>query len=153
LDKSKASMHKVLFIIIVFISSTAFAQHKNEKQAVQQVIRNMFTAMQKGDTTLFRSCFAPKVIFQTIVTKENQTQVKSEDFEAFLKSLTKYPKGALDERITFKGVHEDGTLASAWTPYQFYYQGKFSHSGVNSFQLVKLGDAWKIQYLIDTRRK
>jgi hypothetical protein len=113
----------------------------------------MFTAMQTGDTALFRSCFAPKVIFQTIVTKENQTQVKSEDFEAFLKSLTKYSKGALDERIKFKGVHEDGTLASAWTPYKFYYQGKFSHQGVNSFQLVKLGDTWKIQYLIDTRRK
>jgi hypothetical protein len=146
-------MHKVLFITLLFISSTAFAQHINEKQAVQQVIRNMFIAMQTGDTALFRSCFAPKVIFQTIVTKENQTQVKSEDFEAFLKSLTKYPKGALDERIKFKGVHEDGTLASAWTPYHFYYQGKFSHQGVNSFQLVKIENAWKIQYLIDTRRK
>jgi hypothetical protein len=146
-------MHKVLFITLLFISSTAFAQHINEKHSVQQVIRNMFIAMQTCDTTLFRSCFAPKVIFQTIVTKENQTQVKSEDFEAFLKSLTKYPKGALDERIKFKGVHEDGTLASAWTPYQFYYQGKFSHQGVNSFQLVKIENAWKIQYLIDTRRK
>lgn len=146
-------MRQFLFITLFIISSTAFAQKSHEKQAVKQVIQNMFTAMQTGDTALFRSCFAPKVIFQTIVTKENQTQVKSEDFEAFLKSLTKYSKGALDERIEFKGVHEDGTLASAWTPYQFYYQGKFSHQGVNSFQLVKLGDTWKIQYLIDTRRK
>jgi hypothetical protein len=146
-------MHKALFITLFIISSTAFAQKSHEKQAVKQVIQNMFIAMQTGDTALFRSCFAPKVIFQTIVTKENQTQVKSEDFDAFLKSLTKYPKGALDERIKFKGVHEDGTLASVWTPYQFYYQGKFSHQGVNSFQLVKLGETWKIQYLIDTRRK
>lgn len=146
-------MHKVLFITLLFFGSTAIAQQTHEKQEVQQVIRNMFIAMQTGDTALFRSCFAPKVIFQTIVTKENQTQVKSEDFEAFLKSLTKYPKGALDERIKFKGVHQDGTLASVWTPYQFYYQGKFSHGGVNSFQLVKIGDDWKIQYLIDTRRK
>ncbi len=146
-------MHKALFITLFIISSTAFAQKSHENQAVKQVIQNMFIAMQTGDTALFRSCFAPKVIFQTIVTKENQTQVKSEDFEAFLKSLIKYPKGALNERIKFKGVHEDGTLASVWTPYQFYYQGKFSHQGVNSFQLVKLGETWKIQYLIDTRRK
>jgi hypothetical protein len=146
-------MHKALFITLFIISSTAFAQKSHENQAVKQVIQNMFIAMQTGDTALFRSCFAPKVIFQTIVTKENQTQVKSEDFEAFLKSLIKYPKGALNERIKFKGVHEDGTLASVWTPYQFYYQGKFSHQGVNSFQLVKLGKTWKIQYLIDTRRK
>ncbi len=146
-------MRQFLFITLFIISSTAFAQKSHENQAVKQVIQNMFIAMQTGDTALFRSCFAPKVIFQTIVTKENQTQVKSEDFEAFLKSLIKYPKGALNERIKFKGVHEDGTLASVWTPYQFYYQGKFSHQGVNSFQLVKLGETWKIQYLIDTRRK
>ncbi len=146
-------MRQFLFITLFIISSTAFAQKSHENQAVKQVIQNMFIAMQTGDTALFRSCFAPKVIFQTIVTKENQTQVKSEDFEAFLKSLIKYPKGALNERIKFKGVHEDGTLASVWTPYQFYYQGKFSHQGVNSFQLVKLGKTWKIQYLIDTRRK
>jgi hypothetical protein len=146
-------MRKYLFISLLFLSSTVSAQKNQEKPAIKQVIQNMFLAMQTGDTALFRSCFAPSVIFQTIVTKGNQTKVKTEDFEAFLRSLSKYPKGALDERIKFKSVQEDGTLAIAWTPYQFYYQGKFSHQGVNSFQLVKLGDAWKIQYLIDTRRK
>lgn len=146
-------MRKYLFISLLFISSTISAQKYQEKPAIKQVIQNMFLAMQTGDTALFRSCFAPTVIFQTIVTKDNQTKVKTEDFEAFLKSLTKYPKGALDERIKFKSVQEDGALAIAWTPYQFYYQGKFSHQGVNSFQLVKIGDVWKIQYLIDTRRK
>lgn len=146
-------MRKYLFISLLFLSSTISAQKNQEKPAIKQVIQNMFLAMQTGDTALFRTCFAPSVIFQTIVTKDNQTKVKTEDFEAFLKSLTKYPKGALDERIKFKSVKEDGTLAIVWTPYQFYYQGKYSHRGVNSFQLVKLGDAWKIQYLIDTRRK
>ena len=146
-------MRKYLFISLLFLSSTLSAQKNQEKPAIKQVIQNMFLAMQTGDTTLFRSCFAPTVIFQTIVTKDNLTKVKTEDFEAFLTSLTKYPQGALDERIKFKSVQEDGTLAIAWTPYQFYYQGKFSHQGVNSFQLVKLGDTWKIQYLIDTRRK
>lgn len=146
-------MYKYLFITLFFISSTAFGQKINEKQAIKQVICNMFSAMQTGDTALFRTCFSPNVIFQTIVNKENQTQVKTEDFESFLKNLTKYPKGALDERIEFNGLHEDGAIASVWTPYQFFYQGKYSHQGVNSFQLVKMGDAWKIQYLIDTRRK
>lgn len=146
-------MRKFLILSLLLISSTISAQKNQEKPAIKQVIQNMFLAMQTGDTALFRTCFAPSVIFQTIVTKDNQTKVKTEDFEAFLKSLTKYPKGALDERIKFKSIKEDGTLAIVWTPYQFFYQGKYSHQGVNSFQLVKLGDAWKIQYLIDTRRK
>jgi len=58
-----------------------------------------------------------------------------------------------NERITFEIVKVDADLASVWTPYQFYYKDKFSHCGVNSFQLVRLQGIWKIQYLVDTRRK
>jgi hypothetical protein len=58
-----------------------------------------------------------------------------------------------DERISFDLVKIDGELASVWTPYKFYAGEKFSHCGVDSYQLVKLNGEWKIQYLIDTRRK
>jgi hypothetical protein len=45
------------------------------------------------------------------------------------------------------------TLPAFGRPYQFYIGDKFSHCGVNSFQLVKLQGQWKIQYLIDTQEK
>jgi len=60
---------------------------------------------------------------------------------------------AADERISFETIKIDGPLAIAWTPYKFYYEGKFSHCGVNSFQLVRVDNQWRIQYLIDTRRR
>jgi hypothetical protein len=64
------------------------------------------------------------------------------------------PEGTnLDERILDYQIKIDGALASAWTPYNFYVNGNFSHCGVNSFQLVKMDDVWKIVYIIDTRRK
>jgi hypothetical protein len=50
-------------------------------------------------------------------------------------------------------VKADGALAVAWTPYKFYYKGNFSHCGIDSYQLVRINGIWKIQYLIDTRRK
>ncbi len=81
------------------------------------------------------------------------TVVKNEMPEGFAKSVSSMPKGAADERISFETVKIDGPLALAWTPYSFYYDGKFSHCGVNSFQLVRFNGEWKIQYLIDTRRK
>jgi len=57
------------------------------------------------------------------------------------------------KKITFSNILIDGNLASVWTPYEFYFKGQFSHCGVNSFQLVKSNNEWKIQYIIDTRRK
>ncbi|MDI9365767.1 MAG: hypothetical protein QM541_12505 [Flavobacterium sp.] len=71
----------------------------------------------------------------------------------FAKQIAQLPKGAADERITFGNVQIDGALANVWAPYQFYYNGNFSHCGVNNFVLVKQNNVWKIQYIIDTRRK
>jgi hypothetical protein len=72
------------------------------------------------------------------------------DFSSF---VGKQKKGAADERIKIEAIKIDGDLAIAWTPYQFYYQEKFSHCGVNTFTLVRQKGEWKINYLIDTRRK
>jgi hypothetical protein len=67
--------------------------------------------------------------------------------------VSKLPKGAADERISFETIRIDGPLAIVWTPYKFYFNGQFSHCGVNSFHLVRLNGSWKIHFLIDTRRK
>lgn len=79
--------------------------------------------------------------------------VVTDSVEEFASMLDKVKPDMLDERIRFEKIYIDGPLAMAWTPYQFYYMGKFSHCGVNSFQLVRINNKWKIQYIIDTRRK
>lgn len=58
-----------------------------------------------------------------------------------------------EERILSYNIQVDGTMAHAWTPYEFYINGKFSHKGVNAFTLFKTAEGWKIVHLIDTRRK
>ena len=134
---------------------TARAQQTNkedaEQLAVKGVIQNMFTAMKTSDTTLLKTCFSPTAVFQTIGSKDNQVLVKDELVRDFINSIGKQPAGALDERIVFETVKTDKDLAIVWTPYEFYFKDKYSHKGVNSFQLVKLKEGWKIQYLIDTR--
>jgi hypothetical protein len=79
--------------------------------------------------------------------------VKDESLQEFSMSVSNQSKGVLDEQIVFDLVKFDGPLAIVWAPYNFFYKGKFLHCGVNSFQLVKINNEWKIQYLIDTRRK
>jgi hypothetical protein len=57
------------------------------------------------------------------------------------------------EKLLSYTIQVDGAMAHAWTPYEFYVNGKFSHKGVNAFTLFKDKDTWKIIYIIDTRRK
>lgn len=125
-----------------------FAQ--NDQILVKTTINDFFEGMRSSDSTILRNNLASKVIFQTISASN---EIKNQNVADFLVSVSKAPKGALDEKISFKSIQIDGNLASVWTPYRFYYNGTFSHCGVNSFQLHKENGSWKIQYIIDTRRK
>ncbi|EJL70070.1 nuclear transport factor 2 family protein [Chryseobacterium populi] len=141
-------MNKILGVTLL-LSAFCFGQ-QSQNQEIEKPIRNLFLAMKNADPELLKTVFSEGAILQTI-TKEGT--VKNEDIKDFVSSISKYSKNDLDERITIEAIHNDGSLASVFTPYQFYFKGQFSHCGANSFQLVKQNDGWKIQYLIDTRRK
>ncbi len=137
-------MNKI-FALFFLTTSLCFGQN----QEIEQPVRTLFTAMKNADAELLKSVFSETAVLQTI-TKDG---VKNEDINDFIASVSKMQKNDLDERIIIKAIHTDGNLASIFTPYSFYFKGKFSHCGANSFQLVKQNGEWKIQYLIDTRRK
>lgn len=129
-------------------------QAQTAEDSVKAVVNSLFTAMKNADAEMMKSVMAADAVLQTVSkNKEGQVMVAGENMADFISSVSKLPKGAADERITFDVIKIDGALALAWTPYQFYYNGKFSHCGVNSFQLVRFTGGWKIQYIIDTRRK
>lgn len=148
-----------IFCILCGLYNTSKAQSYNvvvsadAEKEVKQVIENMFIAMKQSDTALLKTCFSEKVIFQTIVNKPEGAMIKTESVQDFIQSIGKQTPNALDERIEFGSINIDPLMATVWTPYSFYYKGNYSHKGVNSFQLVKLREGWKIQYLIDTRFK
>jgi hypothetical protein len=139
-------------LTISFTGLTAGAQ--TAEDSVKAVINTMFTAMKKADVALLKSTFSDSIIFQTIGRDwEGKTVVRNESPQAFAEQVSRAKPDSLDERIIFETVKIDGSLAFAWTPYNFYYNGNFSHCGVNSFQLVRYNGVWKIQYIIDTRRR
>ncbi|WP_400190786.1 nuclear transport factor 2 family protein [Hymenobacter sp. B81] len=147
-------MKRLLLPCLLLAAPAAFAQTSSaEAEAVKQTINRFFEGMRRTDSALVRSTLAPKAILQTISTRGGQVQVQSENIGAFLKAIGTPHPGVYDERIRFEQVLVDAQLASAWTPYQFFVDNKFSHCGYNSFQLVKLNQGWRIAYIIDTRRK
>ncbi|MGI9580468.1 nuclear transport factor 2 family protein [Chryseobacterium sp. RRHN12] len=135
----------VVFFLLIGISG--FGQQNKD---IEKPVRNLFLGMKNADPELVKSAFTENAVLQTI-TKDGT--VKSDSVQDFIASVSKFPKGDLDERIIIEAVHTDGNLASVFTPYSFYLKGKLSHCGANSFQLVKQNNEWKIQYIIDTRRK
>ena len=143
-------------VILVSLCIMGFYQIKAQttEDSVKAVVNAMFEAMKTGNEQALKDCFSDSAILQTIAnTKNGEKIIRTEQVSQFASSVSKLPKGAADERIVFETVKIDGPLSIVWTPYKFYFNGQFSHCGVNSFHLVKLKGNWKIHFLIDTRRK
>ena len=139
-------MKKIFFLLI---SSFSFAQNTSEKEIIKP-IENLFNAMKSADSLGVKNAFSGSAIMQTFGKNK---EIRTEKVEDFAKQVGASQAGDLDERFTISKILVDGNMASVWVPYQFYYKGNFSHCGVNSFQLAKINNEWKIQYIIDTRRK
>jgi uncharacterized protein (TIGR02246 family) len=139
-------------ILSFLICLSAFSQ--TEEKEVEALIKSLFDGMRTKNAEQIAAAFSPNAQMQTVISKPEGSEIGSNSVEDFVKQIASTPvETQLDERILDYQIKVDETMASAWTPYRFYVNGNFSHCGVNSFQLVKMADGWKIVYLIDTRRK
>ncbi len=142
---------KVLLLLLTLLASKAHAQ--SDEVQVKNAIEILFRGIRTADTALMQTVLSPGATLQTIAGTAGQEVIQAAPISRFLASIAKPHAEPYDEQISFGAINIDGPLASVWTPYKFYVGTTFSHCGVNSFQLVKLNGAWKIHYIIDTRRK
>lgn len=146
-------MKKSIFISLFLIGiTTSFAQ-TDDKAAVKEVVETFFEGFHKQDSVLMKSVLADDVVLQTTGrNKEGKTLFRNEKIEKLITSITSIPDSvAFQEKLTSWSIQVDRTMANAWVGYEFWLNGKFSHCGINSFQMVNFDGDWKIIYLIDTR--
>lgn len=142
----------LLAVFTVLFSHTSLAQA--EKDEVKKAIQTMFDGMRAGDSSMVHSVFIDEVAMQTIAAnRQGEMALTDGSLTDFLNALGTPHEQVWDERILSYEIKIDGAMASVWTPYEFYAGENFSHCGVNSFQLMKGAEGWKIIYLVDTRKR
>ena len=147
---------KLLILVIAVFSFTGNISAQSENvEDVKKVIKLFFKGLQSGDTITIKKTVANDVILQTtFISKEGESILRTEDFNKFLKSIaSKSQEDHWEEKLLSYNIQIDDNMANVWTPYEFYRNYKFSHCGVNSFQLFHNGEECNIIYLIDTRRR
>lgn len=120
------------------------------------MVEDFFVAFHQQDTVKLKNFALESTMLQSVsVDSEGNTELHTDSYEKFLKGIASIPKEAtFQEKLhEFRVEENNGALATVTTPYSFYFNGKQTHCGVNSFTLVKLEGEWKIAYLIDTRTK
>ncbi len=144
---------KLILIISLLIFSKLGLMAQNDTLAINQVITQLFDGMRSSDSNLVKNVFHTEATLQTVFTnKTGETKLHEEQISEFVKAVGTPHDGIWNEKITQTNIQIDGNLAHAWTTYEFYVDDRFIHCGVNSFQLVKFNNEWKIISIIDTRR-
>lgn len=123
------------------------------EEEVLATVRRLFDGMRAADSGLARSAFdASAQLLSISYDSAGVARVSTADLGRFLAAVGTPRSEIWDERIWDTEVRVDGSLAVVWTKYTFYRGGRFSHCGVDVFELVRRPDGWKIIQVADTRR-
>ena len=143
----------LLFIVSMFTFSVS-AQDVHEEDSIINVVKMMFDGMRAGDSSMVSAAFADNVqMFTIFKAKKGEHMLLKDEPQKFLNAVGTAHDVVWDEIIWSYDVRIDGLLANVWTEYSFYAGDKFSHCGVNDFQLFKSEEGWEIINITDTRRR
>src|ERR1700755_3540949 len=140
----------LLFLVLVF-STAAFAQTSpaDDKQAVLDAVDRLWAGMKAKSADQIKAAFMPNG--QLVAGDKNPKHteelsttrmITGEEF-AKLISEAKVP-GDFIETMIDPEVKITGDLALVTGRYTFHVGDKFSHCGIDTFNLVRTGDGWKI---------
>ncbi|MBL4605432.1 MAG: nuclear transport factor 2 family protein [Flavobacteriaceae bacterium] len=150
-------MSRIIILLLLLVSSSVVKaqQEQEDKKAIKKVIETFFDGLHKGDSTIMKKTLHAEIKIQTTSNnREGKKVLKTEDRQKLLVNIAnKKPTDVYLEKLLSYDIKVDGNLASVWTPYEFYFNGNFSHCGANSFQLFNNNGNWEIIYLVDMRRR
>jgi len=116
-------------------------------------VQRVFDAMRTRDTAIFSQVFDSSARLVGVSNRGGTPALSLTTPAQFAASIGRAPAGDVwNERIFDPEVRIDGDLAQVWAYYTFHRNKTFSHCGIDAVMLRKVGGAWKITQLADTRR-
>lgn len=130
-------------------SARAAETSASDRQAVLDVIQKFFDTMAAKDTEGAKATLLADGQYYAVRDDANGQIVRRRTHEEYLAGLAT-GKGRSLERMWDATVMVHGRIAMVWTPYDFHRDGKFTHSGIDAFTLVKTDGGWKIAGVVYT---
>lgn len=125
---------------------------ESEEEAVLAAVERLFEGMRTADSALVRSAFHPDAVLIGTEDREGNPATRVNPIDGFVRAVGG-ATGEWHEPFWDWELQIEENLASVWTRYAFYFNGEFSHCGVDAFLLARSEDGWKIVSLADTRQR
>lgn len=119
------------------------AQGVSDRDAVLKTMQVFFDTMTARDVEGARKILVPQSRFHAMNTAKPESEPRALSTEEYLAQLQQ-SKQTMRERIWNPDIRVHGPIATMWAPYDFWIDGKYSHCGVDAFDLIKTPEGWKI---------
>jgi hypothetical protein len=130
-------------IVAVALAALLTAAPSAEEKAVLAAVQGFFDSMVTKDAEAAKKILIPEGRLFSVRVQDGKKIVRSSSNQDFIDGLAKSDAAWL-ERMWDPEVKIRGDIATVWTPYDFHINGKFSHCGIDAFDLVKKDGAWMI---------
>ena len=143
-------MRSFQFVLAAVLSHHTFGQSDDEK-LVRATAEQFFLAIETKDRALLESIMVPGSLnISTQELQNDQAKITTLNYTSMIDLLTgagnEKKERAWDETILVQGH-----IAVYWAPYDFHVDQKFTHCGIDSFQLIKKEGRWLISNASWTR--
>ena len=139
------SAFRMCLAVSIAVASTfaLHAQNVSGRDAVLKAMQVFFDTMTARDVEGARKILVPQARFHAMDPGKPGSEPRSLSTEEYLAQLQQ-SKQTMQERTWNPDVRIHGPIATFWAPYDFWIDGKYSHCGIDAFDLIKTPDGWKI---------
>ncbi len=135
---------RVLVGVVLLVAAASSARAEGEARAqVLATVQSFFDAMARGDGAAGMKVVLPEARFFSVRVEAGAPIVRTFTIQEGLKRWAESSE-ALLERMWSSEVRIHGRIATVWTPYDFHRDGKFSHCGIDAFDLVQTVEGWRL---------
>lgn len=139
-------MKKLLIsaIVIFAAASASFSQKPDDKTQALAVVNQLFAEMAAANPAgILGVHTADSQLVALFKQPDGKSRVETITGDAFSKMFADKSK-VMKEHMYDPKVEIYGDLAMVWGRYVFFAGDKLAHCGVNTFNLVRTADSWKI---------
>jgi hypothetical protein len=130
-------------LCVCFCVATFAQPSTTERDEVLKVVQAFFDTMTARDVEGARKVLQPQGRFHAMRIRDGKPETRAFSNEEYFSDLSA-SKTRMQERIWNPEVRVSGTIATVWAPYDFWIDGKFSHCGIDAFDLIKTEEGWKL---------
>jgi hypothetical protein len=134
-------------LVIAVLAFLPLAAQTSDEKDVLAAVQKTFDGMAANDAAKILASMTADARLYGVRSTGETYNIPAEQWANRIASI----KSQLIERFTkAPRVSIHGAIANVWGEYEFLRDGKFGHCGVDSFNLLKTADGWKVAAILDT---